>query len=512
MHLESSGKRLLIFIVAYNAEKTITSVLNRIPESLRTRQVEVLVIDDSSRDGTFAAGLETESPNPEFKISVLRNPENQGYGGNQKLGYRYAIDHGFDYVALVHGDGQYAPEKLPALVEPLLAGRADAVFGSRMVRKEDALKGGMPLYKWVGNQVLTTFQNIMLGTRLSEFHTGYRIYSTDALGKIPFERNSNDFHFDTDIIIQLVYAGLRIEEVPIPTFYGDEVCHVNGWKYAWDVTCSMLRAKLHLKNLMYDRKFDVGPVEETYTLKLGFRSSHTVALECVMQGAAVLDIGCGRGHVTERMAAIALQVTGLDQYPNTGPAPANVRYLGWNIDHEPCPVDVAAYDQVFLLDVIEHLRDPEVFMENLRAAAQHRRPEIVITTANVAFIVTRLMLLVGQFNYGRKGILDRTHTRLFTFRSLRELLEQTGYVVLETRGIPAPIPLAAGDTVLSRFLMAVNELGIRLLRGLFSYQIFMRAQARPTVAALLSRTLETSARLREEHFAAKADAQEPNIT
>jgi glycosyltransferase involved in cell wall biosynthesis len=231
--LDLAQKRVLIFIVAYNAERTISSVLSRIPPELRNRNVEVLIIDDSSKDKTFAAGLQHEDRNGDFRITILRNPENQGYGGNQKLGYHYAIENNFDVVALVHGDGQYAPEKLPALLAPLVRGEADAVFGSRMINKQDALTGGMPFYKWIGNQVLTTYQNVMLGSQLSEFHSGYRLYSVAALRQLPFERNSNDFHFDTDIIIQLHFANMRIVELPIPTFYGDEICHVNGVKYAW---------------------------------------------------------------------------------------------------------------------------------------------------------------------------------------------------------------------------------------------------------------------------------------
>src|SRR5450755_1482202 len=157
--LELRGKRLLIFIVAYNAETTIEKVLGRIPASLHSENIEVLIIDDFSKDNTFSNGLRFQQRNSAFKITVLRTPENQGYGGNQKLGFRYAIDNGFDIVALVHGDGQYAPEKLPALLGPFLKDEADAVFGSRMLNKGDALKGGMPFYKWLGNQVLTRFQN-----------------------------------------------------------------------------------------------------------------------------------------------------------------------------------------------------------------------------------------------------------------------------------------------------------------------------------------------------------------
>jgi 2-polyprenyl-3-methyl-5-hydroxy-6-metoxy-1,4-benzoquinol methylase len=321
-----------------------------------------------------------------------------------------------------------------------------------------------------------------------------------ALRKIPFERNSNDFHFDTDIIVQLHFAGMRITELPIPTFYGDEICHVNGIKYAWHCFKTMIRAALHRKNLLYDRKFDVGPVEETYDLKLGFDSSHQRALDVVAKGARVLDIGCGRGYVAELMAQTASHVTGLDQYAPEKSLKPNVEYRKWNIGAEDCPANVSSYDQVFMLDIIEHLNDPEGFMESLRAAAVTKRPEIILTTANIGFFVTRFALLFGQFNYGKKGILDRTHTRLFTFRSLRELFEQTGYVVHEMRGIPAPFPKAMGMGILSRVAMLVNQFLIwtGILRGLFSYQIFVRAQARPTVPALLQQTITTSEQLRAE--------------
>jgi len=492
MSLESTGQRVLIFVVAYNAEKTIESVLDRIPAELRTRNVEVLVIDDSSKDATFHTGLKREDQTSEFKITILRTPVNQGYGGNQKLGYRYAIDNGFDIVALIHGDGQYAPEKLPALLEPFYKGEADAVFGSRMINKQDALKGGMPLYKWVGNQVLTHFQNTLLRSHLSEFHSGYRLYSTKALARIPFERNSNDFHFDTDIIVQLHFAGLRIIEIPIPTFYGDEICHVNGMKYAWDIFRTMLRAKCHEKNLLYDRKFDVGQVELTYDLKMGFPSSHTFAVDAVIPGAKVLDIGCGQGYVAKELAAKAGQVTGIDQYvPAEAPAP-NVQLTRWDLDVHEFPVEVSEFDQIFMLDVIEHLHDPEAFMEMLRSATGRKRPEIVLTTANIGFFITRCMLFLGHFNYGRKGILDRTHTRLFTFNSLKELFDQTGYKVTEVKGIPAPFPKALGDNWLGRLFVTLNMAFIKVSKGFFSYQIFLRAQALPTVPALLRETIERS--------------------
>jgi glycosyltransferase involved in cell wall biosynthesis len=208
----ASRARLLIFVIAYQAEETLRTVLERIPaEIFQLLDCEILVVDDASKDRTFEIGCSYRDGHPEIPLTVLRNEYNQGYGGNQKVGYAFAIAHDFDFVAMVHGDGQYAPEELPKLVRPLIEGTADAVFGSRMMSRFGALRGGMPLYKFVGNKILTSAQNALLGTQLSEFHSGYRIYAVSALKSIPFKLNSNDFHFDTEIIIQLLNARLRIK-------------------------------------------------------------------------------------------------------------------------------------------------------------------------------------------------------------------------------------------------------------------------------------------------------------
>ena len=195
-------KRVLIFVVAYNAERTIARVVARIPASLAQYHTEILVIDDGSGDQTFAeARTAQKAAGGPFHLTVLYNPVSQGYGGNQKIGFHYAIENGFDIVALLHGDGQYAPECLPDLLQPLLAGEADAVLGSRMMTRYAALKQGMPLYKFAGNKILTGIQNRVLHASLSEFHSGYRLYSVSELAALPFERNTNDYHFDTEILI-----------------------------------------------------------------------------------------------------------------------------------------------------------------------------------------------------------------------------------------------------------------------------------------------------------------------
>lgn len=225
--------RIGILVVAYNAESTLRSVLQRIPEPIMSKIEEIFVFDDASTDQTLAVGRELEAEAfHDGKLTIYRNEVNLMYGGNQRRGYQHAISRGLDIVVLLHGDGQYAPEVMQDLLTPLETGRADMVMGSRMLIPGAARKGNMPLYKYVGNKILTWTENRLAGTNLSEFHSGYRAYSVHALRQIPLETMTTNWHFDTQIILEFLRRGLRIAEVPIPTYYGDEICRVNGIPYA----------------------------------------------------------------------------------------------------------------------------------------------------------------------------------------------------------------------------------------------------------------------------------------
>ena len=174
--------RIGILVVAYNAASTLAGVLDRIPTDFRHRVTTVLVFDDHSDDSTYLVGLGYQQVASDLPLEVIRHPQNLGYGGNQKAGYRWAIEHGLDIVVLLHGDGQYAPELLPEIVAPLERGRGRR--GVRLAhdgRRARPAKAGMPLYKYVGNQILTRFENAVLGTQLTEFHSGYRAYWVAAL-------------------------------------------------------------------------------------------------------------------------------------------------------------------------------------------------------------------------------------------------------------------------------------------------------------------------------------------
>jgi glycosyltransferase involved in cell wall biosynthesis len=489
--------RVLIFIVAYHAATTIEQVLRRIPASLTSKyEVDVLIIDDSSTDSTFEESYRfAHAPGFPFQVHVLFNPVNQGYGGNQKLGYHYAIENGYDFVALLHGDGQYAPECLPFLLEPLERGEADAVLGSRMMIPKGARQGGMPLYKYVGNKVLTWIQNRLLRSHLTEFHSGYRLYSVPALKAIPFEYNTQDFHFDTEILIQLMRAKRRIVEFPIPTYYGEEICRVNGLRYARDVIVTTLRARGQELSIFYDRKYDCAPQPLShYSPKFDFPSPHSFVLRAIPQRAKVLDLGCAGGYIGSALRERnSCSVTGVDAFPLGSEDLDRFYVRDLNDGLEGIPVE--EHDYVLLLDVIEHLASPEKFLEQLREKLSlNPASELILSTANIGFIIIRLMLLLGQFNYGKRGILDVTHTRLFTFSSLARTLRQAGFDIHEVQAVPAPFPLALGPNLLSAALLKSNALLNRLAPGLFAYQMIVRVKARPTVQSLLEAARDAAQR------------------
>jgi glycosyltransferase involved in cell wall biosynthesis len=210
MTSESTAKpHVVVVLPAYNAARTLVRTFRDIPQDVVD---DVILVDDASQDDTVdIARL--------LNLKVIVHEKNLGYGGNQKTCYRAALASGADIVVMVHPDHQYDPTLIPQMIAPIQNGEADCVLGSRMLQKGGASAGGMPLYKQIGNRVLTLIENAILDQRLSEYHTGYRAYSRQLLTSIPFTRNSNNFVFDTEIIVQLVVAGFRIKEIPIPTRY-----------------------------------------------------------------------------------------------------------------------------------------------------------------------------------------------------------------------------------------------------------------------------------------------------
>lgn len=485
--------RVLVFIVAYQAEKHTRRLFERIPAELYNRDdVHFLMIDDASRDSSIQVATEWVKEHNVENVTLLRNPVNQGYGGNQKLGYRIGIDAGFDFIILLHGDGQYAPELLPQFIQTWKETDADVILGTRMHSVKSARAGGMPWYKVFANRFLTTFQNKVTGKNLSEYHTGYRAYSTRFLKKVPFEIDTNLFHFDTEILLQAFHVDAKIVEFPIPTHYGDEVCHVPGMKYAKDVIFSTLQYRAHRMGMLCALKYRNLRAHPHADMSRAMYPSQEMAVELVKKFApqTVLDIGSGSGRVAQKVQELGVKVTGVDQL---APADGTVtEFIRGNLDERPLAFDAFKYDVVLLLDVLEHVADPEDFLVHLRndsatSRTPQRSPRLIITTPNIAFLSLRLTLLLGRFNYGERGILDTTHRRLFTRASLLTMLRDCGYNIEQVLAVPVPFRPVIGGSV-GKLLGQIAGVLAKLLPSMFGFQTMVVCRPMPGVRQILTQS------------------------
>ena len=234
-------KKIIVLIPAYNAQETISKVFNRIPKDFLPKVSEFLVINDGSSDSTLKKieSLKSQHSN----ITIINKQPNEGYAKAQKTGFKFALEKGADIVILLHADGQYAPEEMPRLVQPLIDDEADIVQGSRILGG-GALKGGMPLYKYIANVLLSWLENICYGMKMGEYHSGYMLYSRKALETIPFEKLSDTFHIDGEMLFVGNDYSLRIKQVGNPTCYAGETSSLKPIKYGLDVLKIMLKYKL----------------------------------------------------------------------------------------------------------------------------------------------------------------------------------------------------------------------------------------------------------------------------
>lgn len=473
----TNSKRIGILVVAYNAGTTLAQVLDRIPVDFRSRVTKVLVGDDASQDSTHLVALGYKQLTRDLPIEVMRHPKNLGYGGNQKAGYRWAIDNGLDIVVLLHGDGQYAPELLPEMVAPIEDGRADAVLGSRMLDPGGARRGGMPRYKFVGNRILTTVENIVTGASLSEWHSGYRAYAVSALRDVPFHRNDDGFNFDTQVIVQFLEAGNRIVEIPIPTYYGDEICHVNGLRYARDITRDVVRYRAHKMG------FGTGELafaSAVYDAKHAEDSSHVQMRRWLAHRAAgrVLDLGCSDGQLAEQVRALGHHVTGVDLVAHNGVKERVDRFVEAYLEHGVPPEVGGSFDVVLAADVLEHVRVPGRILRDVRPLLAPGG-SVLVSVPNFGHWYPRARVAVGRFDYDRRGILDNDHVRFFTRRSFERLVRDSGFRVLRRRGTGLPLEVIdrggngqeAGSGSAARALARIDRAAVALRPQLFAYQL-----------------------------------------
>jgi glycosyltransferase involved in cell wall biosynthesis len=245
---ELAGAKVAVVMPALNAARTIEPLVAEIP---RDWVDKVIVVDDASTDETLEVARALD-------VSVIWHPHNVGYGANQKTCYLQALQDDIDIIVMLHPDGQYEASLIPELVRPIAAGEADLVLGSRMRVRGAARAGGMPLYKIAANRALTTIENRVMGTELTDLHTGYRAFSRELLLKVPFLRNALDFSFDSEMLMQAAHFGFRIAEVPARSRYFDDASSIRlgpASVYGIKTLIAAGRLVLHRRRIVPSRKF-----------------------------------------------------------------------------------------------------------------------------------------------------------------------------------------------------------------------------------------------------------------
>lgn len=241
-------KKIIAVLPAYNAAKTLKLTLDDIPNGSVD---EIILVDDASSDDTVNLARQ-------YGLHVFVHEKNKGYGANQKTCYKRALEMGADIVIMIHPDHQYNPKLVPQMLAPLINEECEAVFGSRMIHRKDALAGGMPKYKFAANIMLTKIENFILGLSLAEYHSGFRAYSKKALELLPLKENSDDFVFDTEIIAQLAINDFKIKEIPINTKYFKDASNISlkrSTEYGLGILKTMWNYKMHQWNIKKQKQF-----------------------------------------------------------------------------------------------------------------------------------------------------------------------------------------------------------------------------------------------------------------
>ena len=465
--------KVAVLVVAYNAEKKLADVLGRIPDRLTDISLEVLVCDDASSDSTSEVGKQFVEESKRADIKVIRHQINLGYGGNQKFGYEWALANNFDAVVLLHSDGQYAPELIDSFVRPLIDDKADVVLGSRMMTKGSARAGGMPRYKFVGNKILTRWQNFVTGTELSEWHCGYRAYSAHSLKSINFLENPDGFDFDTQIILQMNSAGQRVIEIPIPTYYGDEISYVQGLKYARQVSFGVVKHRFKSMGFFASRV-----LSPEYRFKHDEHSSHGKIKKVIenLPRGNLLDVGCAGGEISEYASQIGHNVVAVDL--NQPQKQLNrAIFIQHDLDKGLPSTIEGKFDLVICADVLEHLRTPEKLLYELQERLS-TSGKIVASIPNFGNWYPRIRVLLGKFDYDARGILDQSHLRFFTKKSFIRIANIAGYDVTKiwTTGTPFEVMLRGAPTrriswkTILIILAKIDRTLCYLRANLFAYQ------------------------------------------
>ena len=468
--------RVALFLFDVPDAGVLRSTLERIPR-VADDWLEEIVVMQQRVSGPSIPEPARLVGDRKLELRIHRPPRDSGYGRVRKAAFEYALRRGLDHVVFMRGDGLHPPEALCSLVHSAVMGAPRLVIASRLVRRRDMLRSWVPVARLAAHTLATGFQNRVLGLRLTDYHSGFRLYPVRDVERVPFQLNADDRSFDMQIVIQLRALGAAIDEVPVQPVWQEYATGREGLFEVLRACASAVDYRLHQLHFTRRGPFFVDPAIH-YTLKRSKAGSHMQIVDAIRPGTEVLDLGCSQGLLARPLREKDVRVTGVDAGPPERLADELAEYFQRDLEH---PLELPTgrrFDYVVSSDVIEHIRNRAQLLRSARRFLnEHGR--LIISTPNVALWFYRLSLLVGRFEYGPRGVLDEDHVHLFTGSTFRREVQGAGFHIRRQRVTALPFEVVFQSTGRSRLIRSIERLyhlAARLWPSMFAYQYILEAE------------------------------------
>jgi 2-polyprenyl-3-methyl-5-hydroxy-6-metoxy-1,4-benzoquinol methylase len=468
--------RVALFLFGSSDPALLRKTLERLPEPLDECLEEVVAMHDGPAPAAPAA-RDLLLPGRRLAVVVHRNPRDYGHGGARKAAFEYALRRGFDAVAVMRADGVHPPEALPRLLHAALVLGHPLVFASRLRRPRLALRSELPAVRVAAQLAASALQNRILGLRIRDYTTSFRVYPARALAHVPFQLLADDRRFDVEIVLQLRALGLEVHEVEVAPAWREGPSAASELAHVRRALAAALGYRAHQLHLTRRGRYLIDHGVH-YTFKRSPTGSHVQILEAIRPGTRVLDLGCSQGLLARPLLEKGVRLVGVDSRAAQGLAPELEAYYQRDLEQRLEIPEGRDFDYVVCADVIEHLRQRT---ELLRSARRYLKEggRLLISTPNVALWFYRLSLLFGRFEYGPRGVLDRSHVHLYTRATFRREVERAGFHVVRERVTALPFEVVFESTGRSRLLQAASALYHRLARlwpEMLAYQFILEAE------------------------------------
>jgi len=467
-----------LFLLGARDADDVRQAVDRIPKEAEDLIRDVVVIGDASA-APGPAELAALAESHAVRLSLHSEVRHYGYGGDRKTAFSYAIREGLDHAVVMRADGTHPPEALPELLAALAQDEEGAVFASRLAADPSVEGTVMP---WTRSTVLSLANRLMnrtLGLSLLDYTSSFRIYPTRVLRHVPFELNSDDQTFDIQILLQLRALGASIREIAVRPIWQEDRSARAGARHLLGSWTTALDYRLHQLHVTRRGRYIVDRGAH-YTLKQSETGSHMQIVAAIRPGSRVLDLGCSQGLLAAPLRERGVTTIGVDVGPPGSLREELAEYHPRDLER-PLELPVGRdFDYVVIADVIEHVRNAQ---QLLRSARRFLKPEgrLLISTPNIALWFYRLSLLAGRFEYGPRGVLDRTHVHLYTRATFRREVARAGFDVLSERYTALPFEVVFESTgrsrAIRRMARAYHALA-RLWPEMFAYQVLLEARIR----------------------------------